>query len=155
MVELFRDILGSPMLAVGQSGMHAALPPPPSATATEPTPTNAAAAPGEKRAGWLSFLSSSSSAKSESDEAALRKQVREYEQRLTDMRSLASKQAHDIASLRAVAERTLHEQVSKGVVRDEQRWKQLMQEASSTQEQALAQVREKQQLAHTRALSRS
>ena len=49
----------------------------------------------------------------------LRDQVREYEQRLTDMRELASRQAHDISSLRNVAERTLQAKVAAAGTRDQ------------------------------------
>ena len=44
----------------------------------------------------------------------LRKQLREYEQRLQDMREIASRQAADISSLRTVAETHLTAAAAKG-----------------------------------------
>ena len=94
------------------------------------------------------------------EEETLRKQVREYEAKLAEMSNLASRQADDISSLRTVAEKSLHEkalaearaaavaeataaqasaaQQSSTSSFDEERWRQLMAEANSTQEQALA-----------------
>ena len=86
--------------------------------------------------------------------------MREYEAKLAEMSNLASRQADDISSLRTVAEKSLHEkalaearaaavaeataaqasaaQQSSTSSFDEERWRQLMAEANSTQEQALA-----------------
>ena len=88
-----------------------------------------------------------------SNETELRRQIREYEQRLADMRDIASKQAVDISQLRSVAETHLTAAAAKGqeqlaelaaahkqegTAREEERWKEMMQAASAQQEQALA-----------------
>ena len=51
-----------------------------------------------------------------SNETELRRQIREYEQRLADMRDIASKQAVDISQLRTVAETHLTAAAAKGTV---------------------------------------
>lgn len=101
------------------------------------------------------------------EEEALRQKVREYESKLAEMTTIASRQASDISSLRTVAEKSLHEKAvaearaaavaearaaavaeataaqasaatGNSMMVDEERWRRLMQEASTTQEQALA-----------------
>ena len=124
---LFRDLLGSPLYAQGMAPLAMG----PLAPAHAPAPS---AAQGAASKSWSSLYNLFGSRE---DPNALQKQVREYEQRLGEMRDLANRQAQDISSLRSVAERTLQDQAA-APARDEERWRQLMQEASSTQEQALA-----------------
>ena len=73
----------------------------------------------------------------ETEEERLRKQMREYEQRLTDMRELAIRQARDITSLRTMAEQQIVQASEVGSARDEERWKRMLQDATQTQQQAL------------------
>ena len=120
---IFRDLLGSPMHSAGQLALR-----PPDITAASAPPPPVLAA--DKKQGWGAFFAG---ALGGSDEQALRKQLKEYEQRLVEMRELASRQAHDISSLRTVAERTLHDKVATAGVskeRDEEQWRLLLQEVN-------------------------
>jgi DNA repair exonuclease SbcCD ATPase subunit len=86
--------------------------------------------------GWLG-LASTLFKGGETEEERLRKQMREYEQRLTDMRELAIRQARDITSLRTMAEQQIVQASEVGSARDEERWKRMLQDATQTQQQAL------------------
>jgi len=145
---LFRDLLGSPaMIAAANHHQRRRL----EVSPTHPTAIEEARQsqkePEKKGWGLAQILTlglaggdkdkDKEKAKEESAET-LKRQVREYEQRLSDMRELASRQAQDISSLRSVAERTITDQAAAAGSRDEERWRQLMQEASMSQEQALA-----------------
>ena len=125
-----RDLLGSPLGPdVTEVSKLSAAPPQPE------TAEKAAKSAG----GWLGLANLFKAAPSESDESELRRQVKEYEQRLADMRELAERQSKDIAALRSMAERQMSEAGEEGRARDEERWSRMLQSATSTHEQALAQ----------------
>ena len=135
----FRELLGSP-LGANAHGQHALSAPPLPQSVPDHSKSDSidnAAPPSEKpKGGWFSgILSVGGSSESEQ----LRKQVKEYEARLAEMRGLAQRQAEDISSLRTLAEQQVAEASKAGSARDEERWRKMIQEASSTQEQALAQ----------------
>lgn len=116
---LFRDLLGSPIQNAGQLALA---PPPPALTPVlQNVPSAPPSADRKNGGGWSFFFGGGSS-----DEHALRRQVRDYEQRLAEMRDLASRQAADIASLRTVAERTFQDKADS---RDEERWRLLHEQA--------------------------
>ena len=139
---LVRDLLGSP-LAAGAAGalqqVQPQLVPPPPPPSHPPSQPPSASPAGKPAVGIFSGIFGGG------EEASLRRQLRDYEQRLADMRQLANRQALDISSLRTLAEGQLSQQVAQvahaaraSSESVEERWTQMLQEASTTQERALA-----------------